>query len=363
MTLVEPLQRAREQRAQPAPFQRRVSDLPPGNSFKRLLATRVIASVSDESASSVVARHWPHDRFIAELVERAASAPAMTSVTGWAAELAQRFVVDTLEALGPVSAAALLARAALTVTFDRHGTLVVPTLVTDANQASFVAENEPIPVRQLATSGPTLEPFQLATIAVLTREMIESSNAEALISDVLTRAIGLALDTVMFDANAATAARPAGLRNGITTTTPSANADLWGAFVEDVSVLVSATGTVGGMGPYILIANVGRVAGMATRFIGEAKFITTLPSSAAGNLLIAIAAPALVVAIGANPIIETGNAASLHMDTAPVAVGPVGATPHRSLFQTDSIAVKVRWPVSWALRDARGVAWTTPTWK
>jgi hypothetical protein len=33
------------------------------------------------------------------------------------------------------------------------------------------------------------------------------------------------------------------------------------------------------------------------------------------------------------------------------------------LFQTDSIALKMRWPVTWALRDPRGVAWTTPNWK
>jgi hypothetical protein len=49
--------------------------------------------------------------------------------------------------------------------------------------------------------------------------------------------------------------------------------------------------------------------------------------------------------------IETVNAATLVMDTVPGAAGWMG--PERGLFQTDSIAIKVRWPVSWALRDRR----------
>ena len=49
------------------------------------------------------------------------------------------------------------------------------------------------------------------------------------------------------------------------------------------------------------------------------------------------------------------------MDTAPQPAGTMG--PSRSLFQTDSLALKMRWPVSWALRDPRGFAWLTPAWK
>jgi len=46
-------------------------------------------------------------------------------------------------------------------------------------------------------------------------------------------------------------------------------------------------------------------------------------------------------------------------------IGTPGTTPgpERSLYQTESIAIKCRWPVSWALRDSRAVAWTTPGWK
>jgi hypothetical protein len=46
-----------------------------------------------------------------------------------------------------------------------------------------------------------------------------------------------------------------------------------------------------------------------------------------------------------------------------VSTGGVAAAPARSTWQTDSVAVKVRWPATWALRDPRGFAWLTPAWK
>jgi hypothetical protein len=35
------------------------------------------------------------------------------------------------------------------------------------------------------------------------------------------------------------------------------------------------------------------------------------------------------------------------------------ARPVGSVFQTDEVALRMRWPISWALRDARGVAFMT----
>jgi hypothetical protein len=70
--------------------------------------------------------------------------------------------------------------------------------------------------------GPMLSPDKLAVIAVLSYEMLNGSNAEAMVRDALTRSAPLALDTALFDASASSAARPAGLRNGISALTASA---------------------------------------------------------------------------------------------------------------------------------------------
>jgi hypothetical protein len=288
----------------------------------------------------------------------------MTTVTGWAAELAQKVTADAVEALGPASAAAQLIREGLVLNFNGAGQIMVPGLITDPKYASFVAEGQPIPVCQLNTAGPTLSPYKIGSIVVLTREMIESSNAEALIGDALVRSAGLALDAAFFDSNAASAARPAGIRNGIAALTASNDSNAIEAVLADFSTLVGSVSAVGGGGPFILVARAGRAVTMNSRFYRqfdrENRLIQVLPSAAVGADLVAIAPTTLVAAISADPDIETAKAATLHEDSSPQPLMVAG--PARSLWQTDSIALKVRWPATWALRDPRGVAWLTPSW-
>ena len=346
-------------------FRREPLQLRKGNSFVRLLTARTVAKVRKVPAADVAALLWPNDKVIERLVTRAVAPPAMTTVTGWAAELAQTVIRDALEALGAVSAGAQMLSSCLVLTFDGAGVISAPGFVADANHGGFVAEGNPIPVRQFAAEATTLQPHKLASIGVLTREMIESSNAEQMIGDVLTRSAGLALDAVLFGSAAATAAAPAGLRNGISTLTASTSTELYEAFFQDVAVLINAVSAVGNVGPYAMIASPGRAAQMLMRFVNEMPNLFVYGSTAVGNDLIAVACPGIVAALDPEPEIETSNAAALHMQDTPAALvtSPgVSATPVRSLYQTDSIAVKVRWPVTWALRDPRAVAWLTPTW-
>jgi hypothetical protein len=345
-----------------APLFRRDSSA--GNSFIRFITAHAVAGVTHRLAYEVAAAMWPSDRDVIELT-RAASAPAMTNVVGWAAELAHKVVVDALAALGPASAAAQLMQRGLVLNFDGFGVISAPGFVAGAGNASFVAEGAPIPVRQLASTAATLNPHKLATIAVLTRELIESSNAEAAVSDALVKSSGAALDAVFFDANAESAARPAGMRNGVAASTPSGATDLWQAAFEDVATLINAIAPVAGNGPYIFIGSPGRVMTMQFRFnidVDDANTPAPLfyASTAMGNDLAVLAPSALVTAASPTPNVETVTAGTLVMDTAP---GPAGTTgPEKSMFQTDSMAIKVRWPLAWALRDPRGFAWLTPNW-
>ena len=334
-----------------------------GNLFRRALTARAIASLRRCPVADVIAEKWPSDRALLQMVTRATVAPATTFTVGWAAELATTRVADTIEALGVVSAAADVMQASLVLDWNGAATITAPGFVTSANNASFVAEGAPIPVRQLSAPPASMTPTKLATIAVLTREMTEGSNAEALIADALVGACGLALDAVFFGAAAAVAnTQPAGIRNGIAAITASSNANLNEAFAEDFVALISATGAVGGKGPYILIANPGRAAAIAlSRQTNPSDNFIVLGSNAVGNDVIAIAARGIVAALDADPAVETASAGTLVMDTAPGAAGTAG--PEKEMFQTDCIALKVRWPVSWALRNSAAVAWLTPTWK
>jgi hypothetical protein len=287
----------------------------------------------------------------------------MTSVVGWAAELAQKLVYDALDALGPASIGAQLLRQGLVLSMDGLGQVSCPGFVADQANAGFVAEGNPIPVRQMLVGNVTLLPYKLAAISVLTREMIESSNAERLIGDALMRSAGIALDTALLDSTAATSARPAGLRNGIVALTPSASTDPFEQVFEDIAMLVNSISAVAGNGPHTLIAAPGRASMMRARFTSDVREdLSILGSSAVGNDLLAVGPAALVSALSPTPNIEAVSAGTIVMDTVPGAAGTT-ASGEKSMFQTDSFAIKMRWPVSWVLRDARGVAWLTPTWK
>src|SRR5262245_40566612 len=358
MNAVEPIMHGRTSPA-PKPFQRELAL--PGNSFTRFITAQAVAQVKGAKPWEVIMRQWPSDRILEAMFTRAAVAPAMTSVSGWASELAVRVTADALEALGPASAGAEVLKAGLVLNFDGAGSISAPGFVAEFGNAGWVAEGNPIPVRALAGPPALLEPHKLAAIAVLTREMLEGSNAERLISDTLMRAAGRMLDEVLFDANAGDAARPKGLRNGIATLTASNNSDPFAAAYEDVANLINAVAPVAGSGPYILVSSPGRAALLTGRFRVTGSSIRVLGSSAGTNDLLAIAPAALVAALSPTPDIETSKAATLVMDTAPGAAGTMG--PEREMFQTDAMAIKMRWPITWALRDARGFAWSTPTWK
>jgi hypothetical protein len=346
-------------------FKRPPLALPPGNSFVRHVTAKAVAQLTHETPYQVAVRMWPSDRVTAEIIERATSAPAMTTTTGWAAELVHKLVTDTLDTMGAASAAADVMRECLLLNWNGAGILSVPGFVASVNNSSFVQEGNPIPVRQLTSTGAQLQPFKLATIAVLSREMVESSNAEALIGDALVRSSGLALDAVFFSSTASSAAQPAGIRNGISTSSASASTDAFGAFFEDMATLVNAISAVGGKGPYIIVASPGRVVSASGRFPGKddaaGGYVIPIASTAVGSDIIAIAPQAIAAAISPDPEVEMVRAGTLVMDTAPVTPDTTQTT--KSMWQTDSFALKVRWPVSWVLRDPRAVAWLTPAWK
>ena len=350
---------------QDVPFRRDTKSLqlPPGNLFLQLMTAKALAKIHKITLLDVAAFMWPNDRAIHEFMTKATSAPAMTTTAGWAAELAQRYVADIMDALGAASAAIDVMRESLALTWDGRGILAAPSFVASANNGSFVQEGNPIPVRQLASAPAQLTPFKLATIAVLSREMVESSNAEALIGDTLVKSAALAIDAVFFGSAAATAAAPAGIRNGIASSTASVNTDPFAAVFEDVATLINAVSAVGGKGPYVLAAGAGRAASFGMRVGSSQALLIPVASTAVGNDLVGIAPQGIVAAFSADPDVETADTGTLVMDNAaPGTPGQTGAS-ERGLFQTDSIALKIRWPVSWMIRDSRAVAWLTPTWK
>jgi hypothetical protein len=312
-------------------------------------------------AADTMRTRWPDDHFGWSVV-RASTAP---SDTGTASALVRTLLPQFFEALGPASAGAQLLGEGLQLSFGEAGAISLPALVADPSKVVFVGEGAPIPVQQFAIAAPkVLKPQKLSVIVTLTREMIESSNAEALITDVLTRSTALGLDAMLFDSGAGTTTRPAGLRNGITALSARTAPDATEAMLADITTLVASVGPVTSEPP-VLITSWPRAIKANLRAPHTLAPLTVFGSSAvAANDLIAIAPNTLVSANGDGPTFEDVRDATLHLETAPLPIGAPGtpnvvAAPTRSLWQTDTVATKLRMNMTWALRDPRGLAWLT----
>ena len=319
---------------------------------------------------------------------RAASAPAMTTVTGWAAELVQQIVSDFMETLMPKSVYPRLSAAGLSLTFGRNGKIIIPTRSrTPTIAGSFVGEGQPIPVRQGAFTSQTLTPKKMAVITTWTREIDEHSvpAIEGLLRNAIGEDTAISLDSVLLDVNPATAIRPAGILNGVAGLTPTAGGG-FNALVGDIKQITGAliTGTAGNVRNPVWIMNPQQMnsAGLiAFPGVGVFPFREEI---AAGNLggwpiidsgtvplgtVIAMDAADFVTVGGEGPRFEISDQATLHMeDTSPTDITttgtpPVAAFPVKSMFQTDSLALRLILPINWTIRRAGTVAWVAGvTW-
>jgi hypothetical protein len=196
----------------------------------------------------------------------------------------------------------------------------------------------------------------------LTGEMIRNSNAETLVRQVLIESVGPTIDKQLFSANAARAG-PAGLLNGISGLTPTAAGAKGEIIVDDIQQLVLAISQVAGNGNLVLIASPDVAAALALRLYNSVAWPILTSASLAPKTIIAVALNAVVSAVEGAPEIAASTQAEFHRDTVPAEIvtagGVVAGTSVGSVYQTDAVALRLRWPISWALRDARGLAWMT----
>jgi hypothetical protein len=309
-----------------------------------------------ELAGDYARRTWRDDRG-AEIILRAASNPAVTTTAGWAAELAQ-VRAAFVSALTSVSAGADLLERALQLSFDGAGKITVPGLTIPPGK--FVGQAKPMPVGQGTSSTQcVLEPYTFASIVSLTTEMLNNANVEALVRAALVTAAGTGLDQALFS-NAAGVAdeRPPGLLYGITPLTPAAAGVKEQAIVDDLAALAGALAPVAGNGDIVLIVPPQQAIALALRLVGAETWPVLTSSSLAAGTVIGIATNGLVSASGSAPQIDASREASLHYaDPALhlVDAGGVIAAPVASLFQSDRIGLKLKWLLSWAVRDPRAV--------
>jgi HK97 family phage major capsid protein len=321
------------------------------------------------------------------LILRASTAPATTTTSGWASQLVETSFQGFLELLMPASVYPGLAARGLRTNFGRAGVISIPSRASTPTIAgSFVAEAGAIPVRQGAFASITFTPKKMAVITTFTREIAEHSTPaiEGLLRNAIQEDTSVALDTVLLDATAASTTRPAGLRNGVTVTTATAGADFT-ALVTDLKNLVGAliTGSSGNLRSPVWIMNPIQALAIATtqnaggdfpfsaeinqnRFQG---YPVILSSTVTAGMVFLVDAADFVAIEGAAPRFDVSDQATLHLDdTTPLAIGTAGspntvAAPVRSLWQTDTLGLRMIMDVNWGMRRTGVVAWTqSVTW-
>jgi HK97 family phage major capsid protein len=311
------------------------------------------------SGALVVRRQWPQDRQALAIVERAASTPAMTTVTNWAAELAQTRLEDLLAVFGPASCAATLLRKGTVLSWAGAAKLSIPGISTaSATFTSFVGQGGPVPVRQFVTSaGISLVPSKLATIFSLTHEMISASNAEQLVRLVMAESLSVALDAALFSNAAGTAVSPPGLLAGVVPITAATGV---GAMVADLAALLAAVSPTCGMNVAYVTnpSTVLKIALTAAPGFDLLGLPVLASNGVAAGTVICIGLPALVSVFDEIPRIDASRdvESEVAMDTVPPADPGSGTTVVKSSFQTDVVAIRFITEIAWGLRTPSAIA-------
>jgi HK97 family phage prohead protease len=370
--------------------------VPPGERVLRALVAMTLSHITrgQKPAFQFLLERYGDDgkiddatRTVFEMVTRTATAPATTFTSGWASQLVNTEIQGFQALLMPASVYPGLSARGLHLNFGRSGVISIPTRTATPNIAgAFVLEGNPIPVKQGAFTSQTFSPKKMAVISTWTREIGEHSTPaiEGLIRNAIQEDTSVALDTVLLDATAATNVRPAGIRAGVSVTTATAGGG-FAALVGDLKALAAAliTASNGNIRSPVWIMNPIQVlsisltqnAGGDFPFAAEINngrfqgYPIVVSSTVTAGMVILLDAADFVAIEGGAPRFDLSDQATLvYDDTAPAQIGTVATpatvgAPARSMYQTDSIALRMIMDINWGFRRTGTLAWTQAvTW-
>jgi hypothetical protein len=332
----------------------------------RAATAHLRAYVKKSTPEYVVAELWGRDPVTVEVL-RAATAPATTTTTGWAKELARVATYDLVQSVTSVSAGAELIDRGLQLSLDGIAELRIPGRVLNAAAAGqWVAEGAPAPARQLSFANAILQPRKLSVLMAFTHEQAESSNIEAIVRQTMGEAAGLALDAAMFSAVAGDASRPPGLFVGVAPI-GAATGGGTNAMMTDLGKLFGALANAGaGKNAVIVAATAEAMTLKAT--LGPKWDYDIIPSATFAPGTVAVVETASFVSgFSPTPTFRVADQASYHAeDTSPQDITggtPSPAVPVKSMFQTNSVALKMDFHAAWGLRAAGHAQYLTgATW-
>ncbi|CAB4132190.1 major_cap_HK97, phage major capsid protein, HK97 family [uncultured Caudovirales phage] len=352
--------------------------------FKSIAAVAE-AHVKRVSVESIVADRYKSDDAISSVV-KSVTAPAYTNVTGWAQELVRETYGAFMDTIKPESVIPKLGMN--TYSFDGFQSIKIPMRAgQEPNLAgAFRTEGSPIPVKQLGFTSKILTPKSMGVISAFSNELFERSTPNIL--DIIRSAIisdtAIALDTKFLSSDAAiTGEAPAGIQNGLAAgNTAASTGNTVADIYADLRARLQAMSSVNLGRKPVWIMNPARAWGLqlAVNAVGAPAF----PEIATSNTLIGAPVvtstnvPADVVYLvdaaelyfaGGVPQFYGTDVATLHMESAtPLEItgntSPASvASPVRSLYQTNTAAIRAVWQLDWTVNRAgcvqtiTGCAW------
>jgi HK97 family phage prohead protease/HK97 family phage major capsid protein len=312
------------------------------------------------------------------LITKADATIATTTTSGWASQLVNTATAELVDLLSPFSVYPGLAGKGIKVTFNNNqGAINIPSISTDAALAGgFVLEGDPIPVGRFTTASTSLVPHKFGIITTMSKEAAKYTTPA--LENVLRRSIlrrtAITLDGILLDATAGSTTRPAGLLNGVSAVASGFGGGDYEAVISDINALMAPFDTANAGRSMVLImhpAQARKLAmmpgpdgtfGWADRFMSQFTVLTSTSATAAR--LIAVDAEDFATATGDTPQFDVSEQTTLHMSDTPlelVSAGGTVADPTRSMFQTNSLALRMILPITWKMRRSGMVQWIDGT--
>lgn len=347
----------------------------------RAAVVKGISHFGNKSPEQVLEERYQNHEATAVMV-RADQTIGTTGVSGWASEIVQTAYADFLQALIPYSVYPALRDRGIGLSFDGVGTVSIPSRTAGGAGGGFVAEGSPIRVGRITTAATTMTPKKLGVIVPFSRELAKRSTPaiEALVRQAILEDTGVILDAAILDATASSAARPAGLLNGVSAVASGYGGGDYQAVVADLKALLAPFYAANAGDNITVLMNPAQALalsmmpgpGAAGEFGWAAPLTARLNIIESTNVtagrLIALRNSDFATALGDAPEFDVSEQATVHMeDTTALEIvsgtGPTTADPVRSFFQTATVGVRMLMDVSWKMRRTGMVQWIdTTTW-
>ena len=355
-----------------------------GHNYIGAITAKVKAHGERLHPLQIASEHYKDDPEIGLILKAETDPAGMTS----AASLVQTSVAEFFDLLRDQSIYQQIPGTRLQ--FDRYGSISVPynSSARGALAGGFVGEGSAIPVKAGGFAERTMAPKKMGVISTFSKEIAMHSvpSIQALIQNQIIADTAEALDTAFLDANARTTTRPAGMQDpadgaGAANIVGSSGATVANIVADLKGVLGRAMAArVGNSGVWVM--NPLRRLGLMTvqdAASGEYPFRDEVNRGMLYGYPIVLSQnvdPALVAFIPSDtvafandyaPRIDVSDSATLHMEDAtplPVVDGAgAAAAPVRSLYQTDTMAVRMTLGLDWLIirpngcQVLTGVAW------